>query len=176
MATGGNNVSVLVGANVYMDGQTYAGQVEEATMPDPKPVMQEIKALSMYGKIELPHGLDKMSCKLKWNSVSADIIKKAANVFNSIDVMIRSNIAVWANGDKTQDVPCVAFIRGTSKSGVPPIGLKHQDKSDLETEYAVTYYKLEIGGVPVVEIDFYANVYMVDGVDMLADYRANLGN
>ena len=159
-------IGVLTGANVYIDGQGYAGQAEEVTLPDPKALMQDIKALSMWGKVELPHGFDKMMAKIKWNTLSDDIAASSADIFNGQLIMIRSNNALYTNGTKSVDEPVVAFIKGTSK-GIPAIGLKHQDKADLETEFTCSYYKLEINGVPVFELDYYGNVFMIDGIKFI---------
>ena len=47
--------------------------------------------------------------------------------------------------------------------------------SDLETTMSVTYCKLEIAGVVVIEFDALANIYKAAGVDLLATYRTNIG-
>jgi P2 family phage contractile tail tube protein len=45
----------------------------------------------------------------------------------------------------------------------------------MESNLAVTYVKVEIDGQPVVEFDAIANIYKVDGIDILAQYRSNIG-
>ena len=57
-----------------------------------------------------------------------------------------------------------------------PMGnFKQHDNVEAESNLSVTYCKLVINGVEISEIDVLANIYKVNGVDMLANYRANLG-
>lgn len=169
-----NQISKLYNANVYLDGTSYAGLAEEVTLPDLKPKVSEHKALSNIGSFELPTGLDKMGMKIKWNTVNGAVMANSADFYNARDIMIRSSIDVWENGSKVGTQSVTAFLRGLSKT-LPAVGFKHQDNPEVETEFSVTGYKLEIDGAVVFDVDYFANVYIVDGVDMLADYRANLG-
>lgn len=170
----GQVISKLYNANVYVDGDSYAGLAEEVTLPDLKPKMSDHHALSNIGVFELPTGLDKMSMKIKWNTVNRDVMVASADFYNAKDIMIRSNIDNWEGGSKSGSVPCVAFIRGLSKN-LPAVGLKHQDNPEVESEFSCTGYKLQIDGQTVFDVDFFANKYIVDGEDKLADYRADLG-
>ena len=169
-----NQIRTLYNANVYVNGQSYAGLAEEVTLPDLKPKMVDHKPLSNIGSFKLPTGLDQMTCKIKFNSISADLIANAANFYESSDIMFRANQDVWENGSKVASVPVVAFVRGLSMN-LPAIVLKFQENPDVESEFSVTAYKLEVNGVVVFDVDYFANVYIVSGVDMMAQYRANLG-
>lgn len=170
----GNDISTLYGANVYYNGQSFAGVAEEVTCPDLKAKTISLKALSNTGGFKLPVGFDEMGMKIKWNTVNADVMGNAADFYNANDIMIRSNIDTWENGSKTGSKSVVMFVRALNLN-LPAIALKHQDNPEVETEFSVTGYKLEIDGEVIYDIDFFANVYIVRGVDMLADYRANLG-
>jgi hypothetical protein len=170
----GTKISTLYNANVYMGGDSYAGQGQEVTLPNPKPKLAEHKPLSGIGAFDLTTGLDKMNMKVKWNSIDADVMKIAANFYSSNDIMIRANSDVWENGSRTGSVPVVAIIRGLSIN-LPAIVLKHQDNPDIETEFNVTAYKLIIDNEVIFDIDLFAQIYIVDGVDLMAEYRSNLG-
>lgn len=170
----GTAIQTLYNANVYLNNDSHAGQAEEVTLPDLKPKTTDHKPLSGIGSIKIPTGLDQMSMKIKWNSIDPDVMKAAANFYTSSDIMIRANSDTWENGSRTGSVPVVAIIRGLSVN-LPAIALKHQDNPDIETEFSVTAYKLLINGEVIFDVDIYAQVYIVDGVDLMADYRANLG-
>lgn len=167
-------ITKIFNANVYLNGDNYAGLAEEVTAPEVKPKTSEHKALSNIGVFELPTGLDKMSMKIKWNTVNPAVMATTADFYNASDIMIRSHIDKYENGSKVGSSSVVMHVRGMS-SGLPPVAFKHQDNPDMENTFNVTGYKLEIDGVTVVHVDFFANIYIVDGVDLLADYRANLG-
>ena len=167
-------ISKLYNANVYINGGSYAGLAEEVTAPDLKPKKSTHKALSNIGEFELPTGLGPMNMKIKWNTVNADVMATSADFYNAADIMIRSNIDVWENGSIVGTQSVAMFIRGLSNN-LPPVNFKHQDNPEVESEFSVTGYKLEIDGEVIYDIDYFANVYIVRGVDKLADYRANLG-
>ena len=167
-------IRTLYNANVYVQGDNFAGVAEEVTLPDLKAKLSDHKPLSGVGSLELFAGLDKMSMKVKWNSINEQVMINSANFFDAQDIMVRANSERWENDSRVASEPVAAFMRGRPK-GVPPIGLKHQDNPDVETEYTISYYKLEVAGRVLFEVDFYAQIYVVDGVDLLADYRANLG-
>lgn len=167
-------LSTVYNANTYVDGVNWFGIAEELTLPDLKPTMQEHKALGMIGKIELPSGLDKMEFKMKMNSVYPEALKRVANFYDGTVVMARSSREVWEAGTKVGEEPVVIQMRGLPKS-FPAIVLKHQDNPELESTFTCTMYKLEINGEVIVHVDLMAQIYIVDGVDMWAEKRANLG-
>ena len=88
--------------------------------------------------------------------------------------MICANADIWENGSRVASQPVTMYVRGLSM-GIPDIALKHQENPNIETEVTCTGYKLEYNGRVIVEVDLFAQIYSVDGKDMMADYRANLG-
>ena len=170
----GTRIQTLYNANAYVDGDNFAGIVEELTTPDFKPKMTDHKPLSGIGGIKIPTGLDEMTFKMKLNSIEPVLLAKSADFYTAQDIMIRANSDIWENDSRSESVPVTFFIRGRS-TGVPAIGLKHQDNPDIELNYTVHYYKVEIDGVVLFEVDYYAQVYIVNGSDLMAAYRANLG-
>jgi P2 family phage contractile tail tube protein len=171
-----NQISInkVTNANIYVDGRSFLGRAEEATLPIIKNKMSDHKALGMIGELEYAAGLEKMEMKIKWNSMYPEVMKKTANPFSSTSLQIRSSIDVWAGGARTEQKPLVVYITGQFKE-VPLGTFKAQENVELESSVAVTYCKLEIDGETVVEIDVEANIYIVDGVDLMAQYRQNLG-
>ena len=55
---------------------------------------------------------------------------------------------------------------GTAKAG---------DDNTIKAVTSLSYYKLTIGGATVIEIDVPGYVFMVNGVDRLAEKRQALG-
>ena len=52
---------------------------------------------------------------------------------------------------------------------------KAGEKAESKHSMALTYYKLEVGGRLIYEIDMVGMVLVVDGVDQLAEERSALG-
>lgn len=56
--------------------------------------------------------------------------------------------------------------RGNSKVG---------DDTEQTFKVPLTYYKIIVDGKDLIEIDMLNSVFVVDGVDKLADHRAAIG-
>jgi P2 family phage contractile tail tube protein len=167
-------INRVTNANVYMDGNSFLGRAEEITLPQVKQVMAEHKALGMVGKAEFFSGIDKMETKIKWNSYYSDVLKKAANPVKAVQLQARASLETYTGQGRVKEVPVVVHLAGTFKEF--PLGaLKQHDNVELETTMNVYYIKLVVDGQEIVEIDVLGNIYKVDGVDILADYRKNIG-
>jgi len=168
------SVNRLTNANIYMDGVNFLGQVEEANLPDVKFMFAEHKALGMVGKVELPSGVDKLEAKLKFNAPYRDAARKLANPYKSVSLQLRGNLETYSAAGKLQEVPYVVFLVVTPKNA--PMGnFKQHDNVELEVTLNCTYVRQEIDGESVMELDVLANMFKVDGEDMLQNYRANIG-
>src|SRR5690606_21960439 len=124
--------------------------------------------------LEYFSGIDKLEGNFKWTSYYGDVLKKMANPFEAKRVQVRGSLEEYQGGSRVGQTPAVLFMTITPKNF--PLGnfVRH-DNTELETSYGCTYLKLEVNGENLVEIDVEANIYKVDGVDLLAQYRANLG-
>ena len=167
-------VNRLTNANVYVDGASYLGQVEEINLPEITEMMSEHKALGMVGKIELASGIDKMETTLKWNAFYADALVKFADPRKALKLQVRSSLETHDSSGLVSEVPCVAYLTGYPKN-FPAGNFKQHDNVEASSKLSITAYKLEIDGRAIVEFDAMANIYMVDGVDIYATYRANIG-
>lgn len=167
-------VKQITNANCYMGGNSFLGKIEEMKLPEVVTTMVEHKALGLVGKFELPSGLDKMEATQKWNSLYPDVVLKAANPFQAVELQCRSSQETYTGQGRTAQVPVIVFLTGTFKKF--PLGTyKQHDNVEAETTMNVTYCKLVVDGKDIVEIDVLSNIYKVQGVDLLATYRQNIG-
>lgn len=171
---GQTTIKQITNANVYIDGNSLLGKTEEIKMPDVVVTMTEHKALGLVGKIELPSGLDKMESTQKWNSLYPEVLKKAANPFTAVQLQCRSSMETYTGAGRTEQVPVVVYITGTFKK-FPMGNYKQHDNVEAETSMSVTYVRISINGKDVIEVDVLANIYKVDGVDLLETYKTNIG-
>lgn len=164
----------LTNANVYVDGNSLLGKVDECKLPEVNVVMSEHKALGMQAKLEFPSGLDKMEATFKWNSLYADILTKVANPYKACEVQVRGSLDTWGNGGRTEQVPVVVYMTGSFKK-MPLGGFKQNDNVEAETTMSVTYIKMEIDGNAIIEVDALANIYKAGGTDLLDTYKQLIG-
>jgi len=167
-------VNRLTNANIYCDGISFLGKAEEISLPVIKGKMSEHKALGMIGAVEFISGFEKMEGKIKWNSFYEAVLKQAANMYKSVKLQIRANLEKYDASGKIADVAVKAFMTAQFKD-FPGGNFKQNDNVEAESNLAITQYRLEIGNSEILEIDFMASIYVVDGVDLLANYRSNLG-
>lgn len=167
-------VNRITNANIYLEGGSILGQAKEIDVPEIKFTMSEHVALGLVGKMEFFSGIDKLEMKVRWNSFYKDTLMKFGNPFNPLQMQIRASSEEYSAQGRGSEKPVVIHLTAHSKN-FPNANFKQHDNVEAESTLGVTYYKMVIDGVEVVEIDVLANIYKVNGVDMLANYRANIG-
>jgi P2 family phage contractile tail tube protein len=167
-------INRITNANVYLEGVGLLGQAEECNMPEIKFKAAEHKALGMVGTAEFTSGIDKMETKIKWNSFYKETLSKLANPYKTVKIQIRGSLQEWESANMTGETQITAYLR-VSVANFPGASFKQHDNVEMESQFKVYYYKLEIGDQEIVEVDVLANIHKQDGVDLLADYRANTG-
>jgi len=160
-------------AAVYINGSNYMGLVAEADIPGPTASTTEHSTISTLGGINLPTGFDAMEARLGWAAMDETIDRYASDVLSVHDFQIRSQIEKYGNGPK-QVSKVVYFMRGRFRN-IP--NANFTAKADVESESAidVLYIRKEIAGKVMFEFDPVNYIYKVNGVDMLAELRTNLG-
>lgn len=167
-------VNKLTNANIYMDGNNLLGRAEEIQLPQIKHKMAEHKALGMVGSAEFFAGIDKLECKIKWNALYPDVLRTCANPFVPAMLQVRASLETYNSLGKVSEVPATAFLLGTFKEF--PLGnIKPGDNAEYETTMAVTYAKLVVDGAEIFEIDVMENIYKVGSVDILKNFKSNIG-
>ncbi len=167
-------INKVFNARVYIDGQDFIAKAEEVDLPKVKFKFADTKALGLYGEAELPSGLDKMEARIKFNSIYPDFVSLAANPFKMRSVVVRASMLVWDQNGVNREVPVKAEIRGFFRewdSG----NVKKGEGAEAEATLSVIYYKLEVDGNEVVEVDVLNNIYKVEGEDILQEYKQNIG-
>lgn len=170
----GLTTAKLRDANVYVNGTSTHGQSTEITLPNIQFSKSEYKALGMVGVLKLFNGFDAMEATIKWSSPNNDVKIACANPRKAVDLMIRSSRDVVVGGDLTEEQPVIYYVRGTINNyGLGT--LKPKDDTETETKIDLTYIKEVVNGQELIEVDIANNIFRINGEDMLAKYRQNLG-
>ncbi|MGO1000834.1 phage major tail tube protein [Lysobacter sp. CA196] len=167
-------INRITNANLYVNGNSLLGRAEEVKLPDISALMQEHKGLGMIGKVELPSGFDKLEGEVKWNSFYEDVGRTVANPFKAAQLQIRSNVESYNSQGRLEQSALVTFLTVMFKK--LPLGtFKQHENAEFSSAFTATYVKQVINGREVLELDYFANIFRVAGVDQLAEYRANIG-
>lgn len=167
-------VNRITNANVYLNGVSLLGRVEEIKLPDIVSKMMEHKALGMVGTIELPSGIEKLEGEVKFSSFYRDVMIAVGNPFEFAQLQVRSNVETYSAQGRTTQAPLVTFLTVSFKKN-PCGAFKQHDNAEFASGYACNYIKQVMDGADVLEIDVLSNIYKIDGVDILSLYRTNLG-
>jgi len=170
----GATISKVQDANVYVNGTSTHGQASEVTLPEVQFGKNEYKALGLVGVMKLWNKtIEALEATIKWNYPENDVQIACANPSKTIDLMVRSNKTVFGDGEETEE-PVVVFLKGTSNNHGLGSYKKGED-TDLSTKLDISYLKQVVNGREIVEIDVLNNIFRIDGTDLLAQYRKNLG-
>lgn len=167
-------VKQLTNCNLYMEGGAFLGALASITLPEIKHKTIEHKGGDLIGTPKLPGAFESMTATLKMNGLYEDFHALAANPDAFRSIMVRANQKVRDGYGKTGDESVIVYLRGwfsASKIGE----MKSSEGSNPEYTMEVSYYRLVVGGVDIEEIDVENTVHNVLGIDVLADFRSNLG-
>ena len=165
----------ITNANVYSSSGSLLGKVEEITLPSIKAKIVDVKALGLIADVELPSGFEKMTGKAKFNAVYPELLEEFGSPFTTKQVQVRGSLEKWDSSGRTAEIPVVAFLTIRFKDVLPGITLKMNDNPEQESEFSCSYYRLEVDGTRMIELDAFANIFFVKDNDELASYRRNLG-
>lgn len=169
----GIQVSRVTNAALYLDGSSLLGRAESIELPKVAFDMGESKPLGLVGAFETADEIAKMEAKIKWHSLHSDVLTKV-NPLKAVQLQVRASIAEHGSQGRTGEVGFMGMMTGTFRE-FPGMTFKAGDAAMPESELAITYYRAEIDGTELIEYDALANILKINGTDVLADRRANLG-
>lgn len=168
-------VNKVYHANVYIDGtNNQVGRLSEVKLPDLAPIMSEHKAIGQFGTLELPAGLGVLTLTCKWNGYYPDVMKMAADPFRTRRFQIRGNLETYGTEGRLAQVPIIVQVGGRWKKAGGAT-FKAQESGEFDDEITCNYYRCEVDGRELYEIDVVNNIWKVDGRDLLEILRKNLG-
>jgi hypothetical protein len=164
----------IVNAAVWLDGTIFLGRVAEFTLPELKQVLQDVKALGLYGKRRLPAGLDTMEAKLKFNGIYAEAMKLTGNPFKAFNLQLRGHQEDWGPSGRTDEAAVVVDLTGNWVS-VQLGTYKPQENVEVDATLDVHFLQASVAGETVLKVDLGAQMYQVGGEDLLEGFRSALG-
>ncbi|MFL1386615.1 phage major tail tube protein [Pseudomonas tritici] len=162
---------MLTNCVMFVDGVSFSGDVPSMTLPKLSVKTEEYRGGGMSGPVDLPTGLEKLEAAFTTNGVRKEALK-----FFGLADQTACNLVFRGSfkGQKGTVKAVTLTLRGSLKE-VDMGDWKPGDKAEIKHAVAVTYYKLEIDGRVMFEIDFANMVQVINGVDQLAAERSALG-
>lgn len=161
---------ILKNFNVTVDGRGYAGRIDEIVLPTLTIQTEEHRAGGMDAPVDIDLGMEKLEAELTFSEYDHELFRLFGLVDgNAVAVTIRG--AIQSSGEAE---PVVINLRGSFKeldAGTWQAG----DKATLKCMITARYYKLNINGEDIIEIDAENMVRVINGVDQLASVRSAIG-
>ena len=169
-----DGINKLYNSNVYVDGDSYLGKASEVTLPEINIKTIEHDGLGMLGTPETFAGLEKMEATIKFNSFYPEVQKKVSNPLKSYIYQIRANLEKNTSAGVVANIPVIVILNMRMKSDKGD-SWKKGESAGKEYGFAVNAYKLTIDGEVIHDIDIFSETYIVNGVDIMAEAKKNLG-
>ncbi len=167
----GINARTLGLFNFFADGRGYAGKIDELEPPKLGIKTEEYRPGGFDAPIETDMGMEKLEANftlLDWDKHVLTYFGLGHN--KPVASTVRGAVN---NGDGTVNAH-VYQLQGMWKEVEQP-KLKAGEKLSMKVTIALKYYKLEIDGAVVHEIDVENAVRIINGVDVLAAQREAAG-
>ena len=161
----------LFNTNMFIAGQSLQGDVPSLSLPKVTVKTEEYRGGGMDAPVAMDMGLEKLESSFATNGIRREVLKYFGAVDQTgFDASFRGAF----KGQKGAITPAVATLRGGLRE-VDPGEWSAGSKAEFKYAVDVTYYKLEIDGRVMFEIDPINCVRVIDGVDQLASVRNALG-
>lgn len=168
------NVNRLTNANIYVNGANCLGMAEEVVVPRPKAKMVDHKGLGMVGAGEFPSGLDKMEATIKWASLYQAPESMLGTPFTVNLYQVRGHLETYGATGLIATGAAIFLMSGPMKDMGELKFMKHENV-DVSTKISIYHIEEYLNGKQILLYDLFSNELIVDGVDVLAQFRANIG-
>lgn len=144
------------------------------TLPEINKKVEELSGAGIGGSVEIPieGQYDAMTANIKFTNICEGIILEDGKVME-----INIKAALQEIDTETHETGVIktmsASIKGKVKS-LKPGDIAPGTKAESEIEMTVTYYKLEIDGKELYEIDKFNNISRINGTDLAASIKSAL--
>ena len=150
------------------------GRAAEVQLPHIKSKMVDYKGLGMIGDLKLWAGIMDLESTIKWASYDPTVITSISNPIAGIYLLVMGNVTQFTSGGAQAQIPMI-FIMGGIFDDAGAATVKKAEQAELSSKLTVYHAEEYVAGVQTFMYDVFSNQLIVGGVDLLSQYRANLG-
>lgn len=163
---------VLKYLNMFVDGTSYVGEVQEVSLPKLARKMEKFRSGGMLGEVSIDLGQEPLEIESTFGGYMKPILQQYG-IANISGVLMRFAGSYQREDDAPED--SVEIVVRGRHSEIDRGSAKAGDKSEFKVKSDLTYYKEIINGTTIIEIDMINMVFVVDGKDLMAGHRAAIG-
>lgn len=162
---------ILKNFNIYVDGRSYAGNVDEITLPALNVTGEDYRAGGMDAPVELDMGMDKLEASFKVSKWDRNLIAKwGATNGGRVPLVFRGALEDLDGTVKAVEATLYGKIHGMETDTIAPGA-----KPSQTYRFAATRYIYKQDGETLHDIDVLNCKRIIDGVDRLAAIRTAIG-
>ena len=174
MSRAGRIDEAIVNFQVYENGIEYYGMAE-VTMPEANFITQEISGAGISGNAEsviLGH-MEAMTLGLNFRTPTKDAIALLEPREHQLELRVAQQHKDTIRG--RTEIIGLKHVFVVKPKGFNPGNVTPMNPADASGEYAVSYWKMLIKGVKMLEIDIFNMICFIHERDWLEEVRAALG-
>lgn len=158
--------------NLFGDGNSFIDTCLELKLPKIAMKTEEYQGAGMLGPVALLKAIEKLEFEHSYNGPIAEIV--ATFGAEKHDTALLRFMGSYAEEGSGTDQAVEIVVRGRHNE-LDFGDAKAADKGSWKVKTDCTYYKLTIDGKEWLEIDVVNKIFIVMGVDRLAQHRKNIG-
>lgn len=163
---------VLKNFNVFGDGNSYQGKVDEVELPKLSRKLEDYQAGGMSGPVSDDRGMEAMKLTCTYGGIMREVLNQwGATTHDGVQIRFAG---AYQAADSDTPVAVEVVVRGRHKE-IDMGTAKPADGSPFKVETSISYYKLTMDGDDVLEFDFINMIEKVNGVDKLSKIRTAIG-
>lgn len=170
-----NMPEVLTNFRLYYDGAKDMMGLVDVTVPDIEPLNASLKGAGILGEISVPiiGHIGAMAMTLNFRTITQDMTLFSMPVPHVVDLRGALQVQDTSTGKRKVKPVRISGQGSTKKTGFGKFAVGEGNDSSVELE--LTRFSLMIDNVESILIDKLNNLYVVNGVDCLADVNKALG-
>lgn len=163
----------LFNFDIAINGESLFGRAQELTLPKLTLKTEEYQGAGMIGPVSVMFGMtaDALDLEITLGGLDAILLKQHGADLNNTQFRFSGSYEDDVTGEpiaceiRTRG-RCTGLDMGTAKAG---------DNTTHKYTLKNSYYRLQLAGDDIVEIDFLNMKWISGGKDRMAKHRANMG-
>lgn len=157
---------------LFNAGVAYLGEVGAFTQPKLGRKFEEWRGGGMDGPVKIDMGSEALEAEWSCGGPMRDVLRQYGAT-GVADVQLRF-VGAYQNDDSGEVDAIEIVVRGRHEE-IDMGEAKPGEGGEFKVKTAIAYYKLTWNGVTEIEIDQLGMVFIVGGVDRMAEIRSKLG-
>ena len=162
----------LKNMNLFDEGESFHGQVDEVVLPKLTRKMEEFRAGGMNGSVEIDLGQELMTTEVTCGGIMEAVLKQFGA--QKVDAVGLRFAGSYQREDTGLEEQVEVVMRGRWKE-IDMGSAKTGDDTKHKHMASLSYYRLTVAGQELIEIDVLGMVERINGVDLMAERRKNIG-